>query len=64
MIGSRLVDRRKFLRLGVVAGVIVAGGCGGDDTPTQVTSPPVKRGNIDKLQKMDKNKVGTASDKK
>ena len=44
MIESFSLDRRKFLRLGAVGAVLVAGGCGGDDRPQAVTTPPVEGG--------------------
>jgi hypothetical protein len=39
------VDRRKFLGLGALGGVLGVGGCGGGDAVQTVTTPPSKGGN-------------------
>jgi hypothetical protein len=45
------IDRRLFLRLGLLGGVLVAGGCGGaGDTAQPVTTPPVAGGNRQRLE--------------
>jgi len=56
------IDRRQFLRLGALGGVLVAGGCGGDETQT-VTTPSVKGGNRQKLDAL-QGKVNAAATKK
>jgi hypothetical protein len=52
MIGNAFIDRRKFLQLGALGGVLVAAGCGGDDSPQAVTTPPVEGGNRKFLEKI------------
>jgi hypothetical protein len=46
------IDRRKFLRLGTLGGVLFAGGCGGGGDGAQpVTTPPAPTGNRALLKK-------------
>lgn len=46
------IDRRQFLRLGALGGVLVAGGCGGGgDEAKPVTTPPAPTGNRALLKK-------------
>jgi len=43
------LDRRGFLRLGALAGVLGAMGCDGGDQPEKPTSPPAEKGNRSRL---------------
>jgi hypothetical protein len=58
------VDRRFFLRIGVLAGVAGLAGCGEPSVST-VTTPPAEKGNRDKLKGLiDKAERGKFSKKK
>lgn len=49
------IDRRKFLGLGALGSVIVAGGCGqGADGVQTDTNPPAVGGNRKKLEALQK----------
>jgi hypothetical protein len=59
------IDRRQFLRLGTVVGVLVAGGCGGaGDEAKPVTTPPAPAGNRAILKKNAEVGRGAATNKK
>jgi hypothetical protein len=45
-------DRRGFLRLGLLSGVVVLAGCGDEGKETAVTAPPVEGGGRKNLEKM------------
>ncbi len=50
-LGAR-VGRRSFLSLAVLAGVMAVFGCGGEIQVETVTTPPAKRGNRERLDKL------------
>jgi hypothetical protein len=52
MIESFFFGRRKFLRLGALGAVFVAGGCGGSDDPQKVTTAPAPTGNRNRLKRL------------
>jgi hypothetical protein len=59
------IDRRKFLRLVALGGVLIAGGCGGDgDGKQTVTTPPVEGGNRKRLESFPNKKPEAAATKK
>jgi hypothetical protein len=59
------IDRRRFLRLGALGGVLFAGGCGGGgDEATPVTTPPTPTGNRALLKKNAEAGRGAATQKK
>jgi hypothetical protein len=63
MIESCSIDRRKFLRVGALATVLVTGGCGEDGGPQQATTPPVAGGNRKRLKALEE-KAEEANTKK
>jgi hypothetical protein len=62
----RTIDRRGFLCLGSLAGVFLAVGCdgSGNGDPVPVTTPPLKGGNREKLQKLEEKGAATNAKKK
>jgi hypothetical protein len=57
------LDRRGFLRLGALAGVLGAMGCEGGDTAEKLTTPPMEKGTRSRLDMM-KDKADEAATKK
>jgi hypothetical protein len=58
------MSRRGLLQLGILAGLLGAAGCGGDDTaPTKVDTPPTEGGARSRLERM-KDKAEEAVAKK
>jgi hypothetical protein len=61
----RTIDRRGFLCLGGLAGVFLAAGCdSGGGEPVPVTTPPLKGGNRDKLQRLEEKGAAANAKKK
>jgi len=57
------LDRRGFLRLSALVGVLGAMGCEGGDTAEKITTPPMEKGTRSRLDMM-KDKAEEAASKK
>jgi hypothetical protein len=59
------IDRRGFLRLGALAGVLCAAGCDSASEPKTITSPPIESGTRKRLKMIeDKAAEGPKTKKK